>query len=288
MAVLRDIKRRVESVKNTAQITRTMEMVAAAKFNRAQGKAGQARPYALKIREVLGNLAGASGDLEHPFFEQREVERVGLAIVTSDRGLCGGYNSNIIRAAEGFLNQRSKEDNRLICIGRKGGDYFRRRGYEIPHSYRDFGDQLDYEVCRRFSDDMVNLFVTKEVDEIHFVYTRFLSAASRRVTIEKFLNLEPPTEEDIPNGGGLRDYIFEPDAETVYADLLPRYALTMVIAAMAESFASEHGARMVAMNSASKNANEMIDSLTLQMNRVRQATITKEIAEIVGGAEALK
>jgi F-type H+-transporting ATPase subunit gamma len=287
MAILRDIKRRISSVRNTAQITRTMEMVAAAKLTRAQGRAEAARPYAAKVRGVLENLAGASQEIEHPFFEKREVERTGLVVVTSDRGLCGGYNANVIRAAEAFMRERDRERVRLVTIGRKGYAYFRRRGYDIPHHYRDFGDQVDVEVCREFTNDIVNLFLEREVDEVYMVYTHFISTASRRVVTEKYLNVEPPGGDEGGNGAGPLHYIFEPDPETIYSSLLPRYVLTVMITVMAESFASEHAARMVAMNSATKNANEMIDRLTLQMNRVRQATITKEIAEIVGGAEAL-
>jgi len=283
MASLRDIKRRIRSVESTQQITKAMEMVAAAKLRRAQERLEAARPYGHKLKEMLENLAGVAADTQHPLFEKREVRNRILVVVTSDKGLAGSYNSTIIRRAEAFLRRKNEPETRLITIGRKGGEYFKRRPVTILRSYDDVGDKVDLFKARTISREIMGFFLSGEADEILVLATRFISAMSRSVSLETYLPIEPPAgKTEVTN------YIFEPDAASIFAHLLPRYVGNRMLMVLLESSASEHGARMIAMGSASKNAREMIDRLTLQRNRARQASITKEISEIVGGAEALK
>jgi F-type H+-transporting ATPase subunit gamma len=283
MATLADIRRRIRSVQNTQQITKAMEMVSAAKLRRAQGRLEAARPYGRKMREMLENLAAEAAELDHPLFEKRAVVRRALVIVTSDKGLAGSYNANVIRRAEAHMKSEKGARTVLITIGRKGGDYFRRRNYPILRHYQEIGDPVDMPRAQALSREIVGCFLSGEVDEINLLGTRFISAVSRSLTQETFLPIEPPAGK-----AELTNPIFEPDAERIFAALLPGYVANRMLMALLEASASEHGARMVAMGSASANAVEMIDKLTLVRNRVRQAAITKEIAEIVGGAEALK
>jgi F-type H+-transporting ATPase subunit gamma len=275
-----------------------MEMVSAAKLRRAQRAAESARPYAGAMAAILGHLSRAAGARDHPLFARRERGPILLAVVSADRGLCGSFNTNVIRRAGLLAKERSAagDEVRLLFAGRKAWDYYRRRPWPIDGLYRDFGGRLDLARAQQITDDLIQRFVKEEVREIHLLFTRFVTMNNRRVVVEKFLPIEAEAE---PEGGhGPKtgaaghdesiDYIFEPSPEAIFSTLLPRYALTRVMSAMFESFAAEHAARMVAMSSASKNAEEMIQDLTLQRNRIRQASITKEIAELVGGAEALK
>lgn len=283
MATLRDIKRRIKSVQNTQQITKAMEMVSAAKLRRAQGRLEAARPYGAKLKETLENLAAAAAEVQHPLFEKRPVERRALVVVTADKGLAGSYNANVIRRAEAYLRSAEGEKTSLITIGRKAGNYFRRRKAPILQHYQEIGDQVDIQKASALSREIVATFTSGEVDEILVLGTRFISAMSRSLTMETFLPIEPPEGKKEPAA-----YIMEPDAATIFASLVPRYAANRMVMMLLEASASEHGARMVAMGSASRNARDMIEALTLVRNRVRQAAITEEIAEIVGGAEALK
>lgn len=283
MPNLRDIKRRIKSVQNTQQITKAMEMVSAAKLRRAQGRLEAARPYGAKIREMLENLAAVAAEVNHPLFEKRPVKSRVLVVITADKGLAGSYNSNVIRRAEAYMKSEEGEKTSLITIGRKGGDYFRKRGYPIRQHYQEVGGQTDMAEAQAISRRMMEPFVSGEVDEILVLGTQFISAMSRAVKMEPFLPIEPPEGKKEPV-----DYIFEPDAASVFASLVPRYVANRMVMMMLEASTSEHGARMVAMGSASRNARDMIESLTLMHNRARQAAITKEISEIVGGAEALK
>ena len=284
MASLKDLRRRIRSTRSTQQITKAMEMVAAAKLRRAQARALAARPYAAKLTEMLGKLAGAASDLEHPMFKSREVKTTALVLITADRGLSGAYNTNLIRAAEQRLRRES--GTHLVLIGKKGRDYFRRRKYPILATHVDLPAEASVDFARRLTEDLIGRFTRAEVDRVEVIGTRYLSALNRRIVTEVFL----------PVGGGAaageappdRGTIFEPDPETIFAELLPRYAVAKMFAALADALASEHSSRMVAMGAARKNAGELVDSLTLLRNRLRQAAITKEIAEIVGGAEALK
>jgi len=283
MASLRDIRRRIRSVQNTQQITKAMEMVSAAKLRRAQTRLEEARPYAAKLKEVLENLAAVAAQVNHPLFEKRPIEKRALVVVTSDKGLAGALNTNVIRRAEAYLKSPEGERTQLITIGRKGGDYFRRRRARVLAHYQEMGDLVNYQKAESASRDIVKLFLDHEVDEILVLGTRFISAMSRAVELSTFLPIEPPEGKKDPE-----NYIFEPSAEAIFESLIPRYVTNRLVITLLEASASEHGARMIAMGSASRNAKDMISDLTLIRNRVRQAQITKEIAEIVGGAEALK
>ena len=283
MSSIRDIKRRIKSVQNMQQITKAMEMVSAAKLRRAQSRLEAARPYGAKMRETLENLAAAAADVSHPLFEKRQVNRRALVVVTADKGLAGSYNSNVIRRAEAYMKSDEGEKTSLITVGRKAGDYFRRREFPQLAHYQEVGDQVDMTRAQTLSREIVGFFMSGEVDEILVLGTRFISVMSRALAIEPFLPIEPPEGKKESVG-----YIFEPNAAAIFAALLPRYVANRMIMTLLEASASEHGARMVAMGSASRNARDVIDALTLQRNRARQAAITKEIAEIVGGAEALK
>jgi F-type H+-transporting ATPase subunit gamma len=283
MANLRDIRRRIKSVQNTQQITKAMEMVSAAKLRRAQSALEDARPYAAKMKEVLENLAAMAAEVNHPLFEKRPVEKRALVIVTSDKGLAGAYNTNVARRAEAYLKSPEGDRTRLVTIGRKGGEYFRRRRVPLLRHYQELGDRVDFLRAQSISREIVGLFLDREVDEILVLGTRFISAMSRAVRLDPFLPIEPPAGMAEPG-----NTIFEPGAEAIFASLVPRYVTNRLVSALLEASASEHGARMIAMGSASRNARDMIADLTLVRNRVRQAQITKELSEIVGGAEALK
>lgn len=283
MASLRDIRRRIKSVESTEQITKAMEMVSAAKLRRAQSRLEAARPFGRKMRDMLENLAAVAAQVHHPLFEKRPVSRRALVVVTSDRGLAGSYNANVIRRAEAFLRAEDGVETSLVTIGRKGDGYFRRRNYPILNHYEGMGDHVDVAQAAAIGAQIMGLFLSGEVDEIQVLTTRFISAMSRALSQDVFLPIEPPVGKTEPT-----DYIFEPDAASVFQALLPRYVTNRMLMVLLEASASEHGARMVSMGSASRNAKEMIDKLTLERNRARQAAITKEIAEIVGGAEALK
>jgi F-type H+-transporting ATPase subunit gamma len=292
VATLRDIRRRIRSVRSTAQITKTMEMVSAAKLRRAQAVVESARPYATDLAAVLANLAEASSDLSHPAFQGREVRRRAIVLVTSDRGLAGAFNANLIRTAE--IRMREKpQPTQLVLLGKKGFDYFRRRNAPTLSSKTDLGGIADWKFAEAVSRDIVARFEAGELDEVDLLYTKFRSALRRDVVLEPYvpLGMQALAGEGtrrMNSSGVRRDYIYEPDPGTILTRIVPYFLAMRLYMALAESAASEHGARMIAMGSATKNANEMIQTLTLHMNRTRQATITREIVEIVGGAEALK
>jgi F-type H+-transporting ATPase subunit gamma len=288
MATLRDIKRRIKSVKNTQQITKAMEMVAAAKLRRAQGRAVAARPYARGMEVMLSNLAGTLAQMQHPLTEQREVKSRVLFVFASNKGLAGSYNATIIRFTEAILRGPDGPSIKLVLVGKKLGDYFRRRSYPILATLGDLPDQADLEVAQRITRMAIDLFQSGEADTVELVYSQFVSAMTRNTVRQSFLPIVGTAAGGDAAAGQARDYIFEPNAAELVGRLLPRYVTTRMLQALAESFASEHSARMLAMGSARKNAGELIDVLVLKRNRIRQATITKEISEIVGGAEALK
>lgn len=285
MATLRDIKRRIKSVKNTQQITKAMEMVAAAKLRRAQGRAVSARPYARGMETMLANLAATLSAMQHPLTEARPVHKRALIVFASNRGLAGSYNAQIIRFTEAILRGPEGPSIELVLVGKKLIDYFRRRAYPVRATFGDLPDQADLDVAQRLTRQAIEWFRAGEVDAVDLVYSQFVSAMTRHTVRQAFLPIGGPAGGDKAQA---RDYIFEPDAATLVDRLLPRYVTTRMLQALAESYASEHSARMLAMGSARKNAGELIDALVLRRNRIRQATITKEISEIVGGAEALK
>jgi F-type H+-transporting ATPase subunit gamma len=292
MATIRDIKRRIKSVRNTQQITKAMELVAAAKLRRAQGRAVQARPYAEGMEQMLRNLAGTLSAMQHPLTEERPVKARALFVFASNRGFAGSFNAQVVRHAESLLRGPEGPSLRLVILGKRPADYFRRRAYPVIQSYTDLGDQAQLDVAQAVTQRAIELYRSGEVDAVDLVYTKFVSAMTRIVVRVPFL---PLGSAGVTGGAGAaavpavaRDYIFEPNAAELVGRLLPRYATTRMLQAFAENHASEHAARMLAMGAARKNAGEMIDSLVLKRNRLRQATITKEISEIVGGAEALK
>ncbi len=263
-----------------------MEMVAAAKLRKATQRVEQAKPYALKMDETLSHLAqAATGEIVHPYFENRPIKRKTLVVIASDRGLCGSFNTNVIRKADIWLNEQKDCEVEIVTIGKRGNDYYKRRKWPIVQFFGDWGGVPNYDRTREIMTLLTNRFVTGQTDEITLVYTRFLSMVRYNVVGEAYLPIAKPA---LKEGEHVAEYIFEPTPEEIYASLMPGYATTKLVTAIVESFASEHGSRMIAMGGATKNAGEMIDSLTLDYNKARQAQITKEILEVVSGAEALK
>ncbi|MCC6728859.1 MAG: ATP synthase F1 subunit gamma [Chthonomonadales bacterium] len=286
MATMRQIRSRIRVAKNIQQITKAMKMVAVARLKRAQDRVQAARPFAERMREVVERLAGAVGDAaQHPLLEQRPVSTVGILIVTADRGMCGGYNSAVIRLAVELATQQEGRDVRLYVIGRKGNAFFRRRGYAVVASPAINANALSHGEAVELARDMTARFEQGEFDELQVVFTEFVTAITQRPRAVKLLPIEPVAGEE---GGTPEETIFEPGPRELLGVMLPRYLTTQIYQALLESFASEHGARMTSMSSATDNAGKMISGLTLTLNRARQAAITKEISEIVGGAEALK
>ena len=288
MATLKVIRKRIGSVRNTQQITKAMKMVSAAKLRRAQEAAVQARPYAEKMAELLKNVAARVANDAHPLLTPREEKKVQLVLFTSDRGLCGGYNTNMIRAAEAFIRQQAGDRQiELTLVGRKGGDHFRRRGAKIADRYVDILYKAADELAGEIAQKLISRFVGGEVDAVYILYSRFRSALSQVPTLEKLLPVALAESIEV-QAQQQTEYLYEPGVEQLLASLLPRITGVTVQRALLEATASEHGARMTAMESDSGNASKMIGSLTLQMNRARQASITRELLEIVGTAEALK
>jgi F-type H+-transporting ATPase subunit gamma len=283
---LRDIKRRIKSVESTKQITKAMEMVAAAKLRRAQSRVESARPYGLKMQQMLESLAGAAASLHHPLFEERKVNSTLLVIIAADRGFCGSYNSNVLRTAAKYLKETPQDSVKLGLVGKKAVDFFKKKPYPIAFKIPQTGGNADVQMVRNLSNTITRGFESGEYDEVKLLYTQFVTTTKYRLTLEKFLPIEKPAEDG--DSGMPSLYIFEPSAEEIFANLVPRYCLTKVLSALLEAFASEFGSRMIAMGNATKNAKEMIDNLTLVRNKARQASITKELLDIVGGAEALK
>lgn len=285
-AGVREYKRRIRSVKNTQQITKAMKMVSAAKLRRAQEYAEASRPYTETLQGTLARLAAVAFDVRHPLLEKREeVRKVGYIVITGDRGLCGAFNTNIIRAAStAILEDERKVETGIIAVGRRGRDFYRKRGgYDAE--FINLGDKPSYADAREIGQYVMNAYENEELDEVHIVYGKFINVLRQVPTVVQILPLEPPDNEETEEQ--YVDYIYEPSAEDILLTLLPRYIGSQIYNALLESKASEHGARMTAMGNATENAGEIIDALTLEMNKVRQAAITDEILDIVGGAEAL-
>ena len=287
---LKTLRRRVRSVKNIKQITRAMGMVAASKLRRTQSRLLAARPYAAKLQELLGHLAGSSGLSTHPLFMPREGDRKLLVLFTADRGLCGSFNTNIIKMAEDHLKANPKADWSLACIGRRGQDHFANRGRKIIDTISDLGGVPDSDQARDLSHRILERFLDGQFDSVHLLFTRYISAVRYQPTIVQYLPMTPESLGIDPQAQTSHeiDYLLEPSAEAVIDSLLPRHLSSKIYITMAESMTSEHSARMLAMNNATKNCTEMSDHLTLKLNKARQATITKDLLDIVGGAEALK
>jgi F-type H+-transporting ATPase subunit gamma len=279
-----DIRRRIRSVKNTQQITKAMKMVAAAKLRRAQDRMMAARPYAAALRQVLASVASRVDMSKHPLLQTREQEnKVLLLVVTADRGLCGAFNTNVIRAAQNAIAEKGWQEVHLLPIGRKAFDFFKRRPLPIRRQATQVYQALSLETAHEIAQTLINDFVSGEFDAIYVLYNEFKSIIAQRVTLERLLPLDR-SWTDIPEPA--IEYIYEPSVEGILSDLLPKHIEFQLYRVLLESAAAEQGARMTAMESATKNASEMIDHLTLTYNRIRQAAITKEIIEIVSGAAA--
>jgi len=289
MATLRDIRRKIAAVKKTQQITKAMNMVAAAKLRGAQLRMENFRPYAETFQLMLGNLASGVDPEIHPFFQKApEVNKVGLVLMTADRGLCGSFNVNLIHAAFKFIREKEAEDIQvaLTCVGRKGRDFYRRRQADIPRFFVDVWNKFDYTNAIAAGRDVMSDFLNGEVQEVYLIHAQFINVAIQRPTLIKLLPIEP--EAAAEEAGPTAEYIFEPPVAQFLEYLLPKYINTVLYHGFLENSASEHAARMTAMDNASNNCKEMITNLTLVMNKARQAAITKELMDIVGGAEALK
>jgi len=284
MGSLREIENRIKSTKKTSQITRAMQMVSASKLSRAELNAKAFVPYMDKIQEVAGSIA-AGTDTEHPMLVSRPVKKTAYIVITSDRGLCGGYNSNIIRKVTNTISERhtSKDDVVIFVVGRKGLEHFTKRGYNVIDSVIGISDHPTFAEIKDIANKAVGMFTDSIYDELYMYYTHYISAISHQVTEEKVLPLT-----DIATETATSSYEFEPSGEAILEVLLPQYAESLIYGALLDSKASEHASSMTAMKSATDNAGDLIDSLTLQFNRARQAAITQEITEIVGGVAALE
>jgi len=281
VAGAQDIRRRIRSVRNMQQITKAMKMVSAAKLRKAQLKLNAARPYARQLQGVLERLAQAPVETIHPLLKKRPVQKVVYVLITSDRGLCGGYNANLIRKTSGLIAE-TQQEVKLVTVGRKGRDFFRRGKIEFLAEFTGLGDDPSYNQAKEVAQEVVHLYEQGEADEVYLLYTEFVTAMTQRPAQLKLLPIEQP------EGKQGRQYIFEPSAEEILNSLLPKYIETQIFRTILEGKASEQGARMTAMSSATDNAKDMIDRLSLAMNRARQAAITTEISEIVSGAAALE
>jgi F-type H+-transporting ATPase subunit gamma len=290
MASLLDMRRRIKSVKNTQQITKAMKMVAAAKLKRAQDRVTSARPYAQKMTEVLSALSSkVTDEFSHPLLDARGDDKYLVVLVTADKGLAGGFNANVIKAMQAFMVSNSDKQVEMVAVGRKGRDFFKRRNASIAEEYlgmtgrgtANYTDaaEISAEIIKRFSDD-------ETIDKVFLVFTEFKTVLSQKPVIEQLLPIPKLEASGDEETAAPAEYIYEQPAAEIFGKLLPKQVETQIYRAMLESVASEQGSRMTAMDSASKNAGELIDTLTLNMNRIRQAAITKEIIEVVSGAAA--
>lgn len=287
MPSLKDIRKRISSVKSTQKITRAMKLVAAAKLRRAQENITNARPYAVKLQEMISELALRADTEDHPLLANREPRRVRLLVMTSDRGMCGAFNTNILRAAENYIrdNKDKHEEIQISVVGRKGRDYLKHRGYEIRRYFPGVDVNTALERSDEISDLLIDGFLDDRLDKIYLLYNEFKSAMSQKITVEQLLPIVPLELSEID--GGNIDYKYEPSKIELLETIMPMYIHVEVYRAALESTASEFGARMTAMENATNNAGDMISNLTLQFNKARQTAITKELLEIVSGAEAL-
>jgi len=288
MANLKSIKKRIVSVKNTRQITAAMKMVSAAKLRRAQENVVAARPYAGKLAEVLERLAQSQEADPSPLMVQRDTRRALLLVVTSDRGLCGGFNANLSKAAERFIKERAGEfkELSLMTIGRKGYEFLRNR-HTVRKHHGNIFSTLSYQTAALIAAEVIEGYLAEEYDEVYVIYNAFKSVMTQDITLEQLLPIVPKSGDEQDQGQGV-EYIYEPSKAALLDELLPKHIEVQIFKSLLESLASEHGARMTAMDSASKNATEMIGKLTLIYNRARQAAITTELMEIISGSESIK
>ena len=291
MANLLDIRRRIKSVKNTQQITKAMKMVSAAKLKRASDRVVNARPFANKMSDVLDELAGqTTEDFHHPLLDPRGDQKYLLVLITADKGLCGAFNTNLLKAAQTFVKENAEKRIDLMAIGRKGRDFFRRRRAEIVGEYVGLTGKgrVDFSEALEVADDVIKRFTEdEEIDKVFLIFAEFKTVLSQRIVVEQLLPVSETVEQETTGSEETKDYIYEQPPAEIFSRLLPNLVETKIFRALLESIASEQGARMTAMDAASKNAGELISTLTLNMNRVRQAAITREIIEIVSGAAAL-
>jgi F-type H+-transporting ATPase subunit gamma len=290
MATLRDIRNKISAVKKTQQITKAMNMVSAAKLRGAQQRMEGFRPYAQAFSLMLGNMAGRVEPESHPFFQKTEpVAKVGLVLMTGDRGLCGSFNVNLINTAVKFMREKEAQgiEVSLVCVGRKGRDFFRRRKVPMAAQYVDVWNKFDFSNAVTVAREIMSTFITGEVQEVHLIHATFINMAIQRPRMVQLLPIEQAEAEEAQAASTL-EYLFEPPMEQFLEFLLPKYINVLVYHGFLENSASEHAARMTAMDNAQSNCKEMITQLTLVMNKARQAAITKELMDIVGGAEALK
>ncbi len=284
MPSLIDFRRRIRSVKNTQQITKAMKMVSAAKLRRAQEAVIAARPYANSLKDMLSYVAAASKsmDVTHPLLVQRPEKRIQVILITADRGLAGALNTNLIRGAQKFMDDKSGIGLQLEAIGRKGRDYFKKRGVTITGEHYNLTKKCTYEDTKAIAQSIIARYANAEVDAVYLIFNEFKSVMAQKLDVRRLLPIV------LPEGAVAKDYIYEQPAEKLLSTLLPRYVEVELYKAVLESTAAEHAARMTAMDSASSNAADVIERLTLVMNRVRQASITREIIEVVSGASALE
>jgi F-type H+-transporting ATPase subunit gamma len=291
MATLRDIKRRIKGVKNTQQITKAMKMVAAARLRRAQENIINSRPYSRKISEVLSHLLKIEKNINNQLITERNIENVALIVITSDRGLCGSFNINAIRFAEEYVNNELGELNKnskvhLYCLGKKGNDYFTRRHYSVTGSYPGIFSSLKFEFASGLVRELTHKYLSGEIDKVLVVFNEFKSVIQQKTVIEQFLPIKPFEETYVESN--YSEYIYEPDIAGIINSMLPKHLNAQMWRYLLESYAAELGARMTAMDMATENAKELIRSLNLTYNKERQASITREIIEIVSGANALR
>ncbi|OFW80917.1 MAG: ATP synthase F1 subunit gamma [Alicyclobacillus sp. RIFOXYA1_FULL_53_8] len=281
----RDIRRRIKSFQNTAQITKAMEMVSASKLRRVQEAVQLSKPYLEKLQDMLGNIAKTVRNVKHPLLETRPVKRTGYLVITGDRGLAGAYNAGVIRRALQEFRHKDKDSYTIFAVGRRGRDFFKRQGYPLSAEVTGVADAPTYASVSQLAAQMVSAYAEAQFDELYFVYNEFINAATQRVVLKKVLPLSDLGSENVEKPV---NFLYEPDEEAVLVALLPKYAETLVFQSVLDAKASEHGARMTAMHNATDAAGELIGNLTLALNRARQAAITTQIVEVVGGAEALK
>ena len=288
MATLRDIKRRIKAVQSTSKITKAMKMVAAAKFRKAQQRMFEMRPYADRMNTILSSLAGSAEGETHPLLVVRPRKNIQVIVLTSDRGLCGAFNTNIMKAATRHINELKKEgfEVGISIVGRKARDYYRRRGIEMTKTWTGISGKISYANAQEIAADIIENYTNETIDEVVLIFNEFKSAIAQQVVVQRLLPLEPikASEEELP----IYNFIYEPSKQEIFSRLVPKNVEIQVFRALLESQASEEAARMAAMENATRAANDMINALSLQYNKARQASITKELMDIVGGVEALK
>ena len=289
MATLRDIKLRIKGVKSTQQITKAMKMVAAAKLRRATESILNARPYAKRISVLLSHLVNEDDKLSNPLFAEREIKNVAVVVVTADRGLCGAFNTNIIRETSSYIEEEIRQkglDYQLYCLGKKGSDYFRRRDYKIAASYPGIFSQINYTIAQKLVDEIIPKYLDGSIDKVIIIFNEFKSIIQQKIIVEQFLPIVSSDEKE-NDKHDFTNYIYEPDQKAIFNYLIPKHLKGQMWRVLLESNASEFAARMTAMDNATTNAKELIRTLSLTYNSKRQAAITTEILEIVSGANAL-